>query len=144
MQLANLDASAGAADDDLGNLYNPVEAQRDNDMERQKGTVRPGSIKIVDQPTEEGGKGNGTIGEEDNVIIGNANAGTFGRADKNKADNTLTNVVYFNSPNLWTNFCKDDYTGFAKEIDPMFKDAANGDLTIGNEDLNAGDPRWNK
>ena len=88
----------------------------------------------------------------DNLLIANvglaspsnANAGTFGRADKNKADNTLTNVVYFNSPNLWTNFCKDDYTGFAKEIDPMFKDAANVDLTIGNEDLNAGDPRWKK
>ena len=37
--LANLDASAGAADDDLGNLYNPVEAQRDNDMEREKKTL---------------------------------------------------------------------------------------------------------
>ena len=37
--LANLDASAGAADDDLGNLYNPVEAQRDNDMQREKKTL---------------------------------------------------------------------------------------------------------
>lgn len=37
--LANLDASAGAADDDLGNLYNPVEAQRDNDMRREKKTL---------------------------------------------------------------------------------------------------------
>lgn len=34
------------------------------------GTVRPGSIKLVDQPTEEGGVGNGVIGDEDNVIIG--------------------------------------------------------------------------
>ena len=45
------------------------------------GTVRPGSLKIVDQPTEEGGKGNGTIGEEDNVIIGDVNpdfTGGFG------------------------------------------------------------------
>ena len=45
------------------------------------GTVRPGSLKIVDQPTEEGGKGNGIIGEEDNVIIGDVNpdfTGGFG------------------------------------------------------------------
>ena len=37
--LANLDSSAGADDDDLGNLYNPVEAQRDNDMQREKKTL---------------------------------------------------------------------------------------------------------
>ena len=45
------------------------------------GTVRPGSLKLVDQPTEEGGVGNGTIGEEDNVIIGDVNpdfTGGFG------------------------------------------------------------------
>lgn len=45
------------------------------------GTVRPGSLKLVDQPTEEGGKGNGKIGEEDNVIIGDVNpdfTGGFG------------------------------------------------------------------
>lgn len=85
-----------------------------------------------------------------NILIANvgkenpasANAGTFGRADKNKADNSISNIVYFNSPNLWTNFCKDDYTGFAKEADPMFKDAANGDLTLGNDEITVGDPRW--
>lgn len=45
------------------------------------GTVRPGSLKLVDQPTEEGGVGNGKIGEEDNVIIGDVNpdfTGGFG------------------------------------------------------------------
>lgn len=42
------------------------------------GTVRPGSIKLVDQPTEEGGKGNGVIGDEDNVIIGNVNPDFYG------------------------------------------------------------------
>lgn len=45
------------------------------------GTVRPGSLKLVDQPTEEGGVGNGTISEEDNVIIGDVNpdfTGGFG------------------------------------------------------------------
>lgn len=73
-----------------------------------------------------------------------ANAGTWGRADKLKCDTDFKDVVYFNSPNLWTNACKDNYTSFAKEIDPKFVDAANGDLTIGNEDLKAGDPRWCK
>ena len=36
------------------------------------GTVRPGSIKLVDQD------GNGTIGDEDNVIIGNVNPDFYG------------------------------------------------------------------
>ena len=74
----------------------------------------------------------------------NANAGTFGRADKNKAEESLKNVVYFNSPNLWTNHHKDDYSSFAKEADPKFADAKNGDFTVGNEDVTAGDPRWLK
>ena len=37
--LANLDSSAGAADDDFGNLYNPVEAQYDNDKRSEKKTL---------------------------------------------------------------------------------------------------------
>lgn len=36
------------------------------------GAIRPGSIKLVDQD------GNGTIGEEDNVIIGNVNPDVYG------------------------------------------------------------------
>lgn len=46
------------------------------------GKVRPGSIKLVDQLTEtdENGNpvGNGTIGDEDNVIIGNVNPDVYG------------------------------------------------------------------
>lgn len=75
----------------------------------------------------------------------NANAGTWGRSDKLKADEDFKNIYYFASPNLWTNSHKDDYATFAAEADPMFKDAANGDLTLGNEDLiynKVGDPRW--
>jgi len=34
--LSNLTSSAGADDDDLGNLYNPVEAQYDNDRDRHR------------------------------------------------------------------------------------------------------------
>lgn len=34
--LANLDSSAGSEDDDLGNLYNPVQAQYDNDRKKER------------------------------------------------------------------------------------------------------------
>jgi len=34
--IKNLDASAGAEDDDLGNLYNPIQAQYDNDRKKQR------------------------------------------------------------------------------------------------------------
>lgn len=37
--LANLDASAGSADDDLGNLYNPVTSQYDNDRKKERKTI---------------------------------------------------------------------------------------------------------
>ena len=36
--LKNLDSSAGSSDDDLGNLYNPVESQSDNDRKKQRKT----------------------------------------------------------------------------------------------------------
>ena len=34
--IKNMNSSAGAADDDLGNLYNPIEAQRDNDAKKER------------------------------------------------------------------------------------------------------------
>jgi len=50
---------------------------------------------------------------------------------------------YFNAPNLLpggatANF----YDEGASKHDPQFKDAANGDFTVGNLDVTAGDPRW--
>ncbi len=77
----------------------------------------------------------------------NANSGTWGRADKLKADEDIKNIFYFNSPNLWSNSHKTDFTSFAIEADPGFKDAVNGDFTISNEDMidkKIGDPRWIK
>lgn len=77
----------------------------------------------------------------------NANSGTWGRADKLKADEDIKNIFYFNSPNLWTNSHKADFASFATEADPGFKDAANGDFSISNEDMidkKIGDPRWIK
>lgn len=64
---------------------------------------------------------------------------------KNTAVPTFDKNIYFeatglsqagaNANALWV----DDK---AKEADPKFKDAANGDFTVGNEDVTAGDPRW--
>ena len=34
--ISNMTAAAGANDDDLGNLYNPLEAQRDNDRQKER------------------------------------------------------------------------------------------------------------
>lgn len=62
---------------------------------------------------------------------------------------TFQNNVYFNCPKLnkadvegKTNLFADE-TG--KVLDPQYKDAANGNFTVGNEDvskLGVGDPRW--
>jgi len=37
--LKNLDASAGSSDDDLGNLYNPIESAADNDRKKSRKTL---------------------------------------------------------------------------------------------------------
>lgn len=64
---------------------------------------------------------------------------------------TFQNNVYFNCAKLniadvegKTNMFADEA---GKEADPQYKDAANGDFTVGNESvskLGVGDPRWNK
>lgn len=83
------------------------------------------------------------VGPQGVDALTNKYSGTWGRSDKNKtSEQTNKAIVYYNSPFLWTQDQADTYTSFAKEIDPKFKDAENGDLTIGNEDLKAGDPRW--
>lgn len=75
----------------------------------------------------------------------NVNSGTWGRSDKLKADEDIKNIYYFNSPNLWTNSHKEDFASFATEADPGFKNAAENNLTLSNEDMidkKIGDPRW--
>ena len=75
----------------------------------------------------------------------NANSGTWGRSDKLKADEDIKNIYYFNSPNLWTNSHKEDFASFATDADPGFKNAAENNLTLSNEDMidkKIGDPRW--
>ncbi|MCF0202864.1 MAG: DUF5123 domain-containing protein [Bacteroidaceae bacterium] len=85
------------------------------------------------------------------VNVGTAGAaaaycGTWGRADKWKAETSFSNVVYSNCPNIWSSACADDH-GWAAEMDPKFKDAANLDFTVTNDDVKdkkVGDPRWLK
>lgn len=75
-----------------------------------------------------------------------ANCGVWGRADKWKAETHFSNCVYSECPNIWKNACADDHA-WAAELDPKFKDAANLDLTVTNEDVSdkkVGDPRWLK
>jgi len=76
----------------------------------------------------------------------NANAGTWGRKDKIKAEETYKNNYYFGcGNNLWTNAHADDYDKVATSADPGFKDAENGDFTLSNQDMldmQVGDPRW--
>lgn len=75
------------------------------------------------------------------------NAGVWARSGGMKVNSTVYNNNYwFNSPNLWN--ASSEYPSdadVATEADPGFVDAANGDLTITNEDMifyQVGDPRW--
>lgn len=78
----------------------------------------------------------------------NAKSGAWATSEKNyvATESSVKGIYYYDSPQLWTVIHKSDYTSFAKDLgDPKFADAANGDLTVGNDDLKdikAGDPRW--
>lgn len=73
-----------------------------------------------------------------------ATVGNFSN-QKNTAVPTFGKNVYFQAEGLTTAGANanalwvDDKATVA---DPQFKDAANGDFTVGNEDVTAGDPRW--
>lgn len=91
-------------------------------------------------------KGNSII--YTNNILSNTPTNERGFSDQgNTAIPTFDNNNYFNAPNFTS-----DINGKAKffdtegtMIDPGYKDAANGDFTLSNEDLiynQVGDPRW--
>lgn len=62
---------------------------------------------------------------------------------------TFSGNAYYNTPNLSsvvekTNLFTDE-NAISWDVDPEYKDAANGDFTIQNEDVSSrqiGDPRW--
>ncbi|MCQ2203758.1 MAG: TonB-dependent receptor [Bacteroidales bacterium] len=46
--LANLDPNAGSDDDDLGNLYNPLQALADNDRQQERHTLNMGAALTIE------------------------------------------------------------------------------------------------
>ena len=91
-----------------------------------------------------------TITFTNNIMVGtNYKRGFANNANTDQAP-TLDNNIYFNTENLIEAGASADATisWFDKAgtvLDPQFKDAANGDFTIGNDnvkDKKAGDPRW--
>ena len=89
-------------------------------------------------------KGN-SINFTNNIVA--SSAGNFSN-QKNTAEPTFSNNIYFEADGFVTaganaNALFVDAAGTI--LDPQFKDAANGDFTIGNDnvkDKKAGDPRW--
>ena len=93
---------------------------------------------------------NNTITFTNNIMVGtNYKRGFANNANTDQAP-TLDGNIYFNTENLIEAGASADATisWFDKAgtvLDPKFKDAANGDFTIGNDDVKdkkAGDPRW--
>ena len=87
-----------------------------------------------------------------NLVVGTNYKRGFTNQKSTDAEPTLDNNVYFNTENLISAGATADATiawfdTNGTVLDPQFKDAANGDFTVGNDnvkDLKAGDPRWIK
>ena len=86
-----------------------------------------------------------TINFTNNIVA--SSAGNFSN-QKNTAEPTFSNNIYFEADGFVTAGANANalFVDAAGTIaDPQFKDAANGDFTIGNDnvkDKKAGDPRW--
>jgi len=81
--------------------------------------------------------------ETGNATSSVATAGNFCRQESNmKAATSYSKNVYYSCYNLWTGLYTSPSQCGASEADPQFKDAANGDFTINNILVTAGDPRW--
>lgn len=75
----------------------------------------------------------------------NATSGNWCKKGNMKADASYDKNYYFACENLWAGEYTDAAACNATEADPRFKNAENGDFTLGNNDLKdtgAGDPRW--
>ena len=89
-------------------------------------------------------KGN-SINFTNNIVA--SSAGNFSN-QKNTAEPTFSNNIYFEADGFVTSGANANalfVDGEGTILDPQFKDAANGDFTIGNDnvkDKKAGDPRW--
>ena len=93
---------------------------------------------------------NNTITFTNNIMVGTNYKRGFANNANTDQSPTLDNNVYYNTTNLMSAGSTADTTiswfdTKGTELDPQFKDAANGDFTIGNDnvkDKKAGDPRW--
>lgn len=77
----------------------------------------------------------------------NASSGNWAKSGNinAKVTTTYSSNYYYNCKNLWVGQYTNPSAVDATEANPSFKDAANGDFTLGNEDLSynkIGDPRW--
>ena len=85
-----------------------------------------------------------------NIMVGTNYKRGLANQKNTDPDPTLDNNIYFNTVNLISAGDTADATiswfdTKGIELDPQFKDAANGNFTIGNDnvkDKKAGDPRW--
>ena len=85
-----------------------------------------------------------------NIMVGTNYKRGFANQKNTDQEPTLDNNIYFNTENLMSAGSTADATIIwfdttGTELDPQFKDAANDDFTIGNDnvkDKKAGDPRW--
>lgn len=70
-------------------------------------------------------------------------AGNFCRQSSNmKATTTYYKNIYHSCYQLWSGLYTNPSDCDASEVNPQFKDAANGDFTVQNVMVTAGDPRW--
>jgi len=85
-----------------------------------------------------------------NLVVGTNYKRGFANNSATDKEPTLDNNIYFNTENLVSAGASADATIIwfdtaGTVLDPQFKDAANGDFTVGNDnvkDKKAGDPRW--
>ncbi len=74
----------------------------------------------------------------------NASVGNWCKSGNMKATATYSKNFYYRCYNLWVGQYTSPSSCDATEKDPQFKDVANGDFTVQNIDVTAGDPRWLK
>lgn len=91
--------------------------------------------------------GGGTLEVSKCLFVGTgvSTYGNWSKASSNMgATPTYNNNVYYDCLNLWAGLYTNPSSCDATEKDPQFKDAANGDFTVQNSSVSAGDPRWLK
>jgi hypothetical protein len=83
--------------------------------------------------------------ETGNATTSVTTAGNFCRQSSNmKATTSYATNVYYSCYQLWVGLYTSPSACSASEVNPQFKNPAQGDFTVQNIDVTAGDPRWLK